>query len=38
MKADQTGTVDAGLAEQCHRELEHPLALRIKYGFNRDYE
>lgn len=35
MTAEQIKNADAGFAEQCRRQMERPLAARIKYGFNR---
>ncbi|MGH7952858.1 MAG: hypothetical protein ACREFE_13200 [Limisphaerales bacterium] len=29
---------DEAFREQCRRQMERPLALRIKYGFNRVYK
>ena len=32
---DEKNPLNAEFAEQCRRQLDRPLAARIKYGFNR---
>lgn len=31
-------SANADFAEQCRRQLDRPLAVRIRYGFNRVYK
>jgi hypothetical protein len=38
MTPEQATRADAEFAEQCRRQLDRPLAARIRYGFNRVYK
>ena len=35
MNSIQKLQIDAEFSEQCRRQLDRPLAIRMKYGFNR---
>jgi hypothetical protein len=35
MNSNQKLETDAEFSEQCRRQLDRPLAIRMKYGFNR---